>query len=369
MENQELRIGDVDGIIRISPASANQKAAIVVVISISTTMDYAITRVNVEETSSGLTLKSPTLERTGRGSGGSCMIMTATILIRADVDIEDFEIASEHFNIRVDEDLFNNGRHLKIRNSTELTTISGDVNIAYWSSRRTVIDVISGSVTGTYALNDLLSIQTRSGSIMVEVAPKAEDKKSPAPAEFVAKSVSGAIGVNFPIKGSSEHIPPRDYRTHTETNSGSIHGSYILGRTSTIQTVNGAITAEILPYASEDWASNLRTESRTGHTALTLLSPFLNHGHAMRRFHSIHTGNSGGFTLNYPQEWEGMVNGGTKSGSLMIRGKDVEVIRLIEGPGIGKHLRAKKGDSPESGSTLDFSTISGSVQLTIGDTA
>ena len=289
--------------------------------------------------------------------------MDVIISIRPDVDIADLEIATEHLNLHVDSSLFDKGNHFSVRNSTEFTTIQGNVSVAYWSSRDTTIDVVSGSISGTYALRDVLSIKTRSGSINVDVKPRAVDELAPAPADFVAATTSGSIVARFPIFGSVADIPEREYRTRTETNSGAISGTYILGSVSTFKTTSGSITADVLPYSADSYSSSLRTQTRSGHTNVNVLSPFVTGDRALSRLRSSHKSLSSGLTLKYPQEWEGLIAGGTLSGSLTVQGKDVRVLDLKKGP-VGTKIRARKGYGQ---SRLDFSATSGSVDLIVGD--
>lgn len=285
------------------------------------------------------------------------------ISIKPGTEFSELEVATERLSLHVDPSLFGSQRGPEIHNNTEFTTIQGDVSAAYWSSRNTIIDVRAGSVTGTYALRDLLSIRTRSGSINVDVEPKEADRTAPAPADFTAKSVSGSVGAHFPLSGDEKDIPRRVYRTHTETSSGTISGSYILGSTSTFRTTSGSISAYILPYAADTSTSNLRTETHSGQTSIKILSPFRDEGEPITRLHSYHTTTSSSLTLVYPQEWEGILQGSTVSGGMTILGRDLETLSYWTGPG-GKKITARKGSG---GSKMHFSTLSGSVDATVGD--
>lgn len=365
MEDSQLYGHELDGFVQLTAGSANQKAAIIVGLSVATTSPYAIADINVLQTEDGLALQAPTLRSSGTGSGKLCMAVYITIYVKAGVSLTDLEIATQHLNLRLHSSLFNHNGALEVSNSATFTTIRGNVNTGYWSSRNTVIDVISGSVSGTFALRDLLVIKTRSGTIDVDVDPKPADRTAPAPADFTAKTTSGSIAVRFPTSGTSDDIPEREYRTRTETNSGSISGSYILGLTSTFRTTSGSISADVLPYtAAENGASSLRTETGSGHTRIELLSPFQNKGQPMTRLRSLHKSMSSGLSLVYPQEWEGIINGGTLSGRLNIHGKDVEVLKIGETP-VGKRIRARKGS--DIASNLEVLTTSGSIDVTVGD--
>lgn len=361
MEDSHIPVREVDGLVRITAGSANQKAAIVVGVSFATTAEYQVTQVNMKQTGNSLSLNAPSMRSTASGSSKrSCMNVHATIFIRPDIELEDLEVATDHLHLHVQGGLFDGDKKLAVGN-TEFTTIRGDVDVVQWSSRNTVIEVISGSVSGTYALRDLLSIKTSSGTINVDVEPKPIDRASPAPAQFTAKTISGNIKTHF----STDDLPEREYRTHVESSSGTLSGFYILGSTSTFKTISGTISADILPYAADDGASTLRTDTSSGTTNINLLSPFINPGRPMTHLHSTHHTTAASLNLVYPQEWEGTAAGGTISGNLAIRGRDVEVVDVSRGP-VGKRMRVRKG-SGNGSSNMDFGTTSGNIRITLGD--
>ncbi|KAF1344087.1 hypothetical protein BDV97DRAFT_393736 [Delphinella strobiligena] len=364
MEESNLLVHEIGGLITLTAPSEVQEAAVVVGITLATTEHYQISNVNVLQREDSLSLSAPSFEPTGYSNSfeKTCMLVQVRISIKPGTEFSELEVATERLNLHVDPSLFGSQRGPEVHNNTEFTTIQGDVSAAYWSSRNTIIDVKAGSVTGTYALRDLLSIRTRSGSINVDVEPQAVDRTAPAPADFTAKSISGSIAAHFPLSGDEKDVPKRVYRTHTDTSSGAISGSYILGSTSTFRTTSGSISAYILPYAADTSTSNLRTETQSGRTNIKLLSPFRDEGEPISCLHSYHTTTSSSLTLAYPQEWEGVLQGSTMSGGMTILGKDLETLSYYKGPG-GKKITAKKGSG---NSKMHFSTISGSVDATVG---
>lgn len=362
--------GGINGSVKVARAPAEQKASIRAEIMFATTAPWAVSGLEAVKDSNSLYLKNPYfVKRPRRFSGKPCMEIHVQILVKDHVTLDNFELATENLEVRVESGLFMTREGdpldgaLHISNKTEITVIHGSVSMAYWNSRETRIDVVSGSVSGRYALRDLLSIRTRSGSVTIDVDPKPADPTSPAPADFTALSTSGSVRIRFPTSGTAQEIPEREYRTRVETESGSVSGEYILGLMATFRTNAGSITSTILPYAADMFSASLRTETRNGATDIRLLAPFKDRGSVMGRLHSLHTSVSSSLKIAYPQEWEGLIDGETTSGSINLRGKDVERLKHYEGP-MSQHVLAKKG---RGGSRLDFSTASGSVDCVVGD--
>jgi len=187
---------------------------------------------------------------------------------------------------------------------------------------------------------------------------KKADKDYPKPAELVVHSQSGSVSV----KVSGLDIPKREYRTNVISKGGSIHGSYIHGKQTIIESSSGSIGVDILPYSANDYESTLFTKSNSGSQKITVLSPYFNPGTSIARLKSTHIGSSGQLQLKYPQEWEGRISGQTSSGSLTLKGRNVEIIKFGSRGG-GKYVIAKKG---EGDSALQFDIHSGSVDATIG---
>lgn len=361
--------GGISGNIWILPAPADQDVPIRVWVSYATTEPIHITNMDYDFTHESLQLRFPKMEKSYTGyAGKSCMDVGVGIYVRSDVELGDWQTSTANLNVEVEEGLFGSKTNLAasglwLANTTTINAVAGHVKMAYWSSRKTVVDVVSGSVSGTYALRDLLSIRTRSGSIKVKVEPKSVSATKPAPAEFTAVSSSGSVQIDFPLDGE---IPDRDYRTRVESSSSSVSGTYIHGSTTIFQTNSGSIHADVLPYyAKPDEASTLRTETSSGTTNLCLLPPFKQAGSAISRLHSHHLSTSGSINLAYPQEWEGTIEGETTSGSINLKGKDVHTYYDGAKSAYGKRLVARKG---HGNSKLGFRSYSGSVTLKVGDT-
>jgi hypothetical protein len=284
----------------------------------------------------------------------SCLVADITLYFRPGLTLTNLQVSSASMAIII-------SSTLSVQNTTEIKLASGQLTShPFINSRKTYIDTDSNSVSGEYALYDILQIHSKSGSISVDVEPKAADSNHPKPAKLVVKSQSGSVNVNYPIAGTE--IPEREYHTAVVSTGGSISGRYLHGKSTTIQSSSASLDVEILPYAADKLASSLYTKSISGSQKIRLLSPYLDPGTAITRLSSTHTVGSGQLTLQYPEEWEGRLSGQTTSGSLLVYGRGVKVIESGSRGG-GKYILAKKGNGD---STLKFDTQSGSVRVGVG---
>lgn len=90
-------------------------------------------------------------------------------------------------------------------------------------SRSTVINEMSNSVTGTFALHDLLSITTMSGSINIMILPQPASSSN-ATAELRLNTASGSIKVTMApsLHDLPTEIPERIFKSSLTSMSGSI---------------------------------------------------------------------------------------------------------------------------------------------------
>lgn len=140
----------------------------------------------------------------------------------------------------------------------------GGLHAHTFISRKTRIDLGSGSTSGTYALRDLLSIKT----------------------------------------------------TTINAGTGSVSGTFIHGSSTDLKPTSGSITADITPYEADTSSSTLRTFTKSGMMAMNLRSPYRNRGTVISSLTNSHKSNSGSIKLTYPQAREGRIEGGTNSRSL-----------------------------------------------------
>jgi hypothetical protein len=348
----------------------DQKDPILMEMRVAKSTDAQRSHFSVDYTSESLRLNTPASSATHQKA---CMEIDMSIWFRPGAQLEHLEIATEHLDIKIDPGLFppsydnlsaGQDQAYYISNTTDFIAVSGGLSAAYWESgRETRIDLISGSVSGRFALRDLLSVKTRSGSININVEPKSENPDDPRPASFVAETVSGSIEAIFPISAAIAEIPSRLYHTKIETKSGSVRGDYIHGLNTDILTVSGSIDVNVLPYTAHSTGSWLRTESTGGRIGVNLLPPYEDSQSVIGHLRSVHKTKSGSVHIKYPQQWEGKIEAVTMTGSVNLHGKDVEVLKRWSGP-VGAHVVAQKG---KASSAMDLGTTSGSVDATIGD--
>jgi len=323
----------------------------------------------VHHTAESLRLNTPASSETHQKA---CMEIDIDIWFRPGTQLEHLEIGTEHLDIIIEPGLFPPPHETLppdqaayyISNRTDFLAVSGNLSSAYWQSgRETRIDLVSGSVSGRFALKDLLSVKTTSGSIDISVEPKEEDPIDPQPASFMVETISGSIKAVFPLSAAIAEIPSRLYHTKIESKSGSVKGSYIHGLNTDIVTISGSIDVNVLPYSSNSTGSWLRTESTGGRIGVNVLTSYENPQNVLGYLRSIHKTQSGSVHVKYPQQWEGKLEAVTMTGSIELQGKDVKVLSRWSGP-VGSHVVAQKG---KASSAMDMGTTSGSVHAIIGD--
>ncbi|CAK1355084.1 hypothetical protein CB0940_01148 [Cercospora beticola] len=372
MENSAYFNGQIKGHIQVRPAKTSQSPDLRVSISYSTSPQWQVQSSNYVKTADSLSLQLPSLETSSISRSSPCIGVYVNIDVRPGITLDNWELVTGNLNIEVDDGLFNRSpdletsADLQMTGSSSFNAIHGNVNIGYWSSRRTEVETISGSIRGKYALRDLLHLKSQSGSIDVNVDPKREDSKHPASAEFLVHTSSGSVKVNTPTSGN---IPIRNYQTRIETSSGSITGDFILGMLNSFHTQSGTVRATLLPVYDSTEISFLHTDTKSASQTLTILPPYSFPGDSFAQLRSDHKffSTSGTLHLQYPDEWEGDIYGDTTSGSVRIRGKDVEFSSALDGAGSwpwGKHIQARKGNGK---GRLKFTTVSGSVDLRMGE--
>ncbi|KAK5683539.1 hypothetical protein LTS10_005072 [Elasticomyces elasticus] len=224
-------------------------------------------------------------------------------------------------------------------------------------SRRRFIDTGSQSLTGQYYLYDSLSIHASSGSININVLPQPANPKHPVPAQLIVDGQSGSININM----AGYEIPERAYTVTINSESGSVRGSLVHGRQTSVVSRSGRIDLDFTLSGANSTASSLNTKSESGGTDITVHNQHIfdsraaSSGPSIKQMSSTHTGGSGGLVLRYPREWEGTIQGQTGSGGLRLHGADIDVVSR------GPHsVYAKKG---KGDSTLSFQTGSGSVDV------
>ena len=291
------------------------------------------------------------------GSNVPHLKIYVTIAIAPMFELKSFDIHTTHLAIEIAA-----GVSVTVENQTVMSTVRANITCLEantFTTRKTIIDVTNGSLMGTWALRDLLSIKSTSGSINIDVVPKAASEKDPQPADFIVSSVSGSVAVRYI---ALNEIPHRDYRVDVKVRSASVSGMYIHGTRTNIESTSGSITADIQPCMTPDCLSRLITHSSSGTTSLRVLSPrtgCIDPNHLESR----HEATSGSLDIHYPQQWEGMIHGKATTGSLTLKGRDIQVIK-DDRNGPTRSIWARKGNGY---SNLNCYTTSGSINLVVGN--
>jgi len=220
-------------------------------------------------------------------------------------------------------------------------------------TRERWIDTGSKALSGQFELYDLLGIRSHSGSINIGVRPHPADKDFPAPARLVIESHSGSVNVNMAALAA----PERDYFASIESWSGSVGGSLIHGRDTTVLSHSGSINMRFSLSGADNASSTLSTTSESGRSDITVLNParFAGAKSSIKEMTSTHVTKSGSLSLRYPRDWEGIIEGHTQSAGLTLYGRDVEVIERRQ-----HYVLARKG---KGDSRLTFHTASGSASV------
>ena len=267
--------------------------------------------------------------------------------------MQTLKIHSNHMGMQI-----HSGANFTVTESTSISLTTGTLDAVAFPSRQTHLQTISGSISGEFALFDLLSVKTKSGSVNIDIEPQEAAKGSSNPAVFMVDSLSGSIRTDFKRK----HIPERDYQTFINTTVGSVDGTFIHGSRTEMNSVAGLVTADLLPFKSGDYQSEIYTQTRSGQTSLTLRAPYKAKNIPMTGLVSTHKSTSGELDVTYPEEWTGFVDGTSLSGALHLQGKGLELLKENDEPG-KNHVEAKKGNGASS---LSFDTVSGGCEIKIG---
>jgi hypothetical protein len=353
----------VEGAIWIEPAPRDQEADVVASVSYSASQRFKLVSHNWGLTNSSIHLRFPTFTRSSGMSFKtfrSHLRVDVTLRLKADIALSSFNIDTTHLAIKGSNYIFEppNERPFvqPTIDTTRFTTSSTPINLAYWTSRRTILKTSSSPITGAFTLLDLLVLTSQSGSIAVRVSSGEADSSSPQPAQLSVSTSSGSVRVD----SETTNFHDRDYRTDVTSHSGSVTGTYLLGSSAHFTTSSGTIILDVLPYDSQR-AGSLRTSTSSGATKAHVLSAHKNGEKAFANLRSEHESNgSGSLTLRYPGEWTGKISAYAGSGSVSVKGSGVVVDEASQ---YDRHVLAHKG---KGDSTIEVRTGSASVDVLIG---
>ncbi|KAI1737367.1 hypothetical protein F4680DRAFT_468317, partial [Xylaria scruposa] len=254
-------------------------------------------------------------------------------------------------------------------------------------SRRIILRTSSKSISGSYPLYDLLSISTESGSISVDVTPHPASEEDPSqPASLEIKSHSGSVHATFSDGFLGPYVdrddsaktnyggrygdtaiqsgtPAREYITSVSTRSASISGTFPLGALTSLDSQAGSISGVELVVVpmSTSGPRRLRTISHGGMQSVRVVHddfwPVAKEAW-WEGMVSKHESHSGSINVEYPDSWEGTIEVESRSGSISVTGRGVEIIREEQG-----RMIARKG---KDGGKVIVKAWSGSVDLRFG---
>lgn len=349
----------IQGWVHVTKAPTDQAVG-----TVQARMSYAVSpsidvdSVKYTSTSNSLTIGDLSAQSAALGSlpaGSACLGMSIVLYIAPGASLENFNVDTTHLGMQI-----HGGVNFSVTNTSSVSLTSGTLDASMLKSQRTYLKTTSGSISGKYALADLLAIETKTGSVNVNVQPQAPAAGGSSSAVFRANTHSGSMRIDFDRK----RIPERDYQVYLNSTVGSVDGAFIHGSQTTIDSVAGSVTVDILPYKSGAFASKLDTSTHSGQMNVTLRAPYKAKGEPMTALMSTHKTVSGGLGLKYPKEWQGHIDGTSLSGELHLQGKDLELINQNDTPG-KNHVEAKKGSGK---SKMVFSTVSGGCDIKIGKT-
>lgn len=223
-----------------------------------------------------------------------CIQIRVTVWVPGFSHLENLRISSVNLDVDILTALI-----LNVENEVLIETVAGNITAANQtqadlekgvlpyalSSRRTIIETVSGDINGYYPLYDLLKIATSSGDVDVSVEPKKVNIAKPESAVLDVASVSGQIKVNEHLtpfldsEGPNRPLPPRDYVVKASTVSGSIAAEVAISSVASFETKSGAIKLRLLPVldvSTGAWYAQqqrLTTRTTSGKTEVVLLDP------------------------------------------------------------------------------------------------
>lgn len=297
------------------------------------------------------------------------------------------------------------------------TSSSNDAPISPFSSRRTIVDTATGSISGAYPLEDLLQISSQSGSINVKVIPYPADPSAPMPADLEIQTSSGSIKAILPARSifDPNYTPPaRNYITRVHSNSGSVGGLYYLGSDTHFKTNSGSIKIVALPVLQADVekANVFETHTLSGSTTVDIQDPIFisplassdigdqdpyhviassspspSKPKAQQLFEidarasssssssgeqqkllslkSSHSSTAASVKVHYPDPWAGTIHVKTVSGSVALKGAGLRFLKNRKGPGFTEILAKRGVVDGDEGSMVEMNSVAGSLAFDV----
>jgi len=360
------------GQFRVEPAPSDQGPDVVVTVSHRISHPWKIVEPNVRLSGIELRIERPDITTSETLSGEphstrACYETYIIVKMKERLRLTNLELSTNMLDVDLSAFL----RDVEVSNSTCVTTLAGDIYAAGLSGRRTYLHSHSGTITGSYALLDLLHVRSTSGSVVIIVDPQKASSSDPAPAELNVGTTSGAVRVQMPTTG---RIPARDYISKVHSTSGSIHGSYIFSSLMYTESSSGSVGLTLLPYLTKEVKHQHIKTVTSGSTDVRILEPYyatslVTTNHTVEQFQgeysphlgSVHHTTSGSVRLVYPESWNGKLSASTTSGSIHVRGRGMHQIEESDG-WYNKHELWERGNGE---GYVDVVSTSGSITFDI----
>lgn len=185
----------------------------------------------------------------------------------------------------------------------------------------------SGSIDGSYYLGSTLKLDTKSGSMHIEVLPVPSYKTS----EFTTESYSGSIQISM--------LSPPSKQNAIITQPGKPKYA----------DVGNDDPYLINPTRSGEYNAESRAIGK------------------IRQLRSYHASNSGSIFVRYPDEWEGEIDATSIAGHLRVRGPEVRIIKDGRRSWAYNEIIARKGSNAGQASKMKVELMAGGADVWVGE--
>jgi hypothetical protein len=286
-----------------------------------------------------------------------CVETETLIYVRPGLSLENFDVESLIMSVKVP------GPIVFTVDRSDISIHVGKLEASpMLNSRESCINVSAGGVFGEFPIYDTLSIFVKAGSIVVDAIPQEPITQEQKPVKLVVETHAGPIHLQYPRVGT--HIPDREYQVKVTSDIGTIDGRFIHGTTTSLKSNTGEIQADIIPFSSDRYNSELSTETVTGRQMIKVLSPYIKDDLMLRRLEGNHISTHGSVDVTYPLEWVGVIEAVSNVGRVHVGGEGLKIVQKSRRGVVGMLIEAEKGDS-ECRSRCK--TTMGSVNFQIAD--
>lgn len=315
-------------------------------ISLSVTSSDPSIDVDVSFEGQTLALTTPQVSAWGRRP---CVEVEAVVNLPPGSDLHRLSLHAAHLNVTLDEAL-----SLRL-SEVDMGSVPGPVHVpggSIASTRALSLTSVSGPIDAEVPVAAVMHTETTSGSIRLRITPGEDGHPKFERSKLRVASVSGDVDVK-----SKGELPRLRYAHSISSVSGRV-GVALPFWESVVKATSGRLDAALTPLLiSGGSPPSVRTQTLSGNMDVSISDPADGELDAMD---STHKSTSGDVTVRYPTSWAGRFKAESFSGSVDVRGRDVEV-------GRGKGRREVRGKKGKGESTAGVKSFSGDVLLVIGE--